>query len=129
MIFYKALPEEDFGSCGSNLGYFCVCATMFQALYWGITLGTKRAWKKIIIQEIEVSNEVVVEDCVGHYSFEYAGVRKPAYKVNRHAHDRSWDGEVNLPNWEGQYGKVVFACRIGTTLADVFGESFCSINK
>ena len=78
----------------SEKGYVCLATTLEQALYWGWTLygNSLGELSRIYIYFVEVPDDAVVEDCRGHYHFEYRGIRKRASAVQPHTEDL--DGEV-----------------------------------
>lgn len=98
--FYHAslLPfkEGDMVKPGRKRGYVCLATTPKQGEYWrGVLassrrLGAKAGWK---LFAVELPIETPVEDCRGHYHFEYPGEEKLAGEVEPHT---DVDGEVNV---------------------------------
>lgn len=81
-------------------GYVCLSTSLEQATYWAITLfgraDTRRGrLESCFVYEVVVLGDGMVEDCRGHYAFEYDGVVKPASEVVPHD---DLDGEVVARN-------------------------------
>ena len=97
MKFYHASPARlapgDVLRPGKR-GYVCLGTSPAQARYWANVLkecrGTSDEW---YIYEVDVPDDHIVEDCRGHYHFEWPGKKIPARDVLPH---RDFDGEVNV---------------------------------
>lgn len=99
MFFYHASPNPDL--VGEKLKltknrngavYACVATTKVQAFFWAGALKENRS-NTFYIYKVHVPDGDVVEDCRGHYLFEYRGVQKKAKEVEKHT---DLDGEVCL---------------------------------
>jgi len=73
----------------------CLATSVRQAIYWAYVLydGEIRPFKPwdCWIYKVKVLGDGMVEDCRGHYHFEYPGVWKKVEKVKPH---NDLDGEV-----------------------------------
>jgi len=74
-------------------GYVCLCTSPEQARHWANVLGESRGISEWHIYEVEVPDDHIVEDCRGHYHFEWPGEKIPAREVFPHTDP---DGEVNV---------------------------------
>lgn len=74
--------------------YVCLATSVSQAAYWAYAREMDR--QRVCILAIDVDDDIVVEDCPGHYHFEYPGKLVPAREIDFDAHRQHRDGEVNI---------------------------------
>lgn len=86
------IPEGEVLRTGER-GYVCLASSVAQAKSWALELARGRQIPALYwIYEVEVLGNKTVEDCPGHYAFEYPGTVKTAVAVVPHQGDL--DGEV-----------------------------------
>jgi len=96
MIFYHVSPfsVQPGTRLKLNKGRICLATTPEQAIYWSVALAESRPeFSTWYIYAVEVPDEIIVEDCQGHYHFETPGQKKLAKEVMPHTDP---DGEVVL---------------------------------
>lgn len=101
MIFYHVCPRTclDFDTLFlSRRGYICLASSIEQAIYWTHVLYGKESERPYTVSDcvvliVDVPDKEIVEDCIGHYAFEYEGEKKMAKEVKSHPVD-DLDGEV-----------------------------------
>jgi|ETNmetMinimDraft_16_1059900.scaffolds.fasta_scaffold50087_1 hypothetical protein len=78
-------------------GFVCLATSTLQAVWWGTNLHFKRSAADsnvenlLSIYTVHVFGDGLVENCRGHYAFEYKGVVQHASTITTHD---DYDGEV-----------------------------------
>ena len=84
-------------------GYVCLATSIEQAIYWAHALygeGRERSDElgDCAVYKVKIEDEnTLVEDCIGHYSFEYPGEMKKIDEIKTHP-SNDLDGEINVRN-------------------------------
>ena len=95
MTLYHVSPVENLQVIKpGKRGYVCCSVSIAQAEYWAKTVSKRSPGSPVFIYWVDIPDDEIVEDCPGHYRFEYRGAKRPAGKIHKNAHRQDIDGEI-----------------------------------